>query len=424
MRALPRPTRRDDRRVVAGVAAGLGDYLGLDPNLVRLAFAVLAFAGGLGVFAYLAAWTVMPAAAPAGHARSPRDSVDVVQAFALALVVVGGLLLARTAGLWLGDALVWPLVLAAFGLGLLWMRPPRDDGRLVAEWPWLERFPPSVAEAVAVVLGTRRGALARAFGGVALVAGGIALFLASAGSWEALRGGLLAGAVVAAGIALAIGPALLRLGRELVEERRERIRSEERADVAAHLHDSVLQTLALVQRRADDPREVVRLARRQERELRAWLLGGDAESAPPATSLGRALEAAAAEIEEEGGVPVEVVRVRDCPLDGMEPLLLASREAMLNAARHSGAPTVSVYLEVEPDRATVFVRDRGRGFEPASVPAGRGGIAAAIVGRMARRGGTATVRSAPGDGTEVELVLPRGSEAGGREPEPARPERV
>jgi signal transduction histidine kinase len=239
-----------------------------------------------------------------------------------------------------------------------------------------------------------------------------------------LRGGLFAGAVVASGIALAIGPALIRLGRELVEERRERIRSEERADVAAHLHDSVLQTLALVQRRADDPREVVRLARRQERELRAWLLGGDADSPPAATSLGRALEGVAAEVEDECGVPVEVVRVRDCPLDNLEPLLLASREAMLNAARHSGAPDVSVYLEVEPHRATVFVRDRGRGFDPASVPADRGGIAASIVGRMARRGGTAAIRSAPGDGTEVELVLPRGPEEGVSVPEPARPERA
>jgi signal transduction histidine kinase len=181
--------------------------------------------------------------------------------------------------------------------------------------------------------------------------------------------------------------------------------------VAAHLHDSVLQTLALVQRRADDPREVVRLARLQERELRAWLLAGG--TAPDAAngndSLGGALEEIAASVETERGVPVEVVRVRDCPVDGMEPLLLAAREAIVNASHHSGAPAVSLYLEVEPDRATIFVRDRGNGFDTETVPGDRGGITNSISGRMTRAGGQAEIRSTLGEGTEVELELPRKS---------------
>jgi signal transduction histidine kinase len=225
-------------------------------------------------------------------------------------------------------------------------------------------------------------------------------------SWRALRGALAAMFAVVIGIALLVGPAVLRLAHDLVAERRERIRADERAEVAAHLHDSVLQTLALVQRRAGEPREVVRLARMQERELRGWLLGGDAPAAAPASSLGAALEEVAAAVETEHGVPVEVVRVRDRALEGAEPLLAAAREAIVNAARHSGAPGVSVYLEVEPDRATVFVRDRGKGFDPDAVPTDRGGISHSIVGRMARAGGNAAVRSTVGDGTEVELVLP------------------
>ncbi|HYL51104.1 MAG TPA: ATP-binding protein, partial [Acidimicrobiia bacterium] len=190
--------------------------------------------------------------------------------------------------------------------------------------------------------------------------------------------------------------------------RRERIRADERAEVAAHLHDSVLQTLALVQRRANDPREVVRLARMQERELRSWLLaGGGPADTNGSASLGVALEEVAAAVEAERGVPVEVVRVRDCPFDGMEALVLAAREAIVNAAQHSGANSVSVYLEVEADEATIFVRDRGSGFELGGVPDDRGGIRNSIVGRMTRAGGHAAVRSTPGEGTDVELVLPR-----------------
>ncbi|HUI49696.1 MAG TPA: PspC domain-containing protein [Acidimicrobiia bacterium] len=399
-------TRPVEGRMVAGVAVGLADGLGLDANVVRCGFVVLAVASGLGVIVYGIAWLLMPSD-PEGSSRREPVGGDAVATCAFGAVVLGALLLVRALGLWPGDVVVWPLVASLVGLALLAMRT--GTGTATAElpdWALLRRLPPDAADAVAVLIGTRRGVLARIAAGIACVAVGLAAFVVSVDSWSALRGTLVASVAVVIGVALVVGPGVSRLVHALVEERRERIRADERADVAAHLHDSVLQTLALVQRRADDPREVVRLARMQERELRAWLLGGDAPDASAGSSLGAALEEVAASIESEQGIPVEVVRVRDCGIDGAEPLLAAAREAILNAARHSGASRVAVYLEVEPDQATIFVRDRGRGFDPAAVPADRGGISHSIVGRMTRVKGRATVRSTVNEGTEIELVLP------------------
>jgi signal transduction histidine kinase len=206
-------------------------------------------------------------------------------------------------------------------------------------------------------------------------------------------------------LALIFAPFWVRLARGLAVERAARIRSQERAEVAAHLHDSVLQTLALMQRRAGDPREVAALARRQERELRAWL-NGRREAGEATVAL--ALETAAAEVEESHGVPVEVVAVGDAPLDARaEALVAAAREALVNAAKFAGDGPVALYAEVAPERIEVFVRDRGPGFEPAAVPEDRRGLRESIVGRMERHGGRATVHTAPGAGTEIELVLER-----------------
>ena len=211
----------------------------------------------------------------------------------------------------------------------------------------------------------------------------------------------LIAAVVVLGVIFA--PWVLRLVRSLTEERSERIRSQERAEVAAHLHDSVLQTLALVQR-SDDPQQVAALARRQERELRAWLAGRPAPG--QAARLAPALEAAAAEVEENHGVPVEVVVVGDRELDpAVEAVVAAAREAMTNAAKFGGGSTVDVYAECTPAALQVFVRDRGPGFDPAAVPADRRGVRESIVGRMERHGGRARITSSPAGGTEVELVL-------------------
>ena len=209
--------------------------------------------------------------------------------------------------------------------------------------------------------------------------------------------------VVIVALALILAPFWLRLGRGLTEERAERIRTQERAEMAAHLHDSVLQTLALMQKRAADPREVAALARRQERELRAWLNGTRGERS---ASLAAALEAAVAEVEDAHGVPVDVVAVGDRPLDAAgEALVAAAREAVLNAVKFAPEAAISVYAEVRGDEVEVFVRDRGPGFELDAVPADRRGLRESVLGRMARHGGRAEIHTRPGEGTEVELVL-------------------
>jgi signal transduction histidine kinase len=210
-------------------------------------------------------------------------------------------------------------------------------------------------------------------------------------------------AVVLIAFTVILAPWWIRLVRGLAQERAERIRSQERAEVAAHLHDSVLQTLALVQKRADDPREVAALARRQERELRAWL--NNTRPSGTATLAG-ALETAAAEVEADHHVPIDVVTVGDGPLDDRATALVAAaREALVNASKFAGPEPISLYAEVENGRAEVFVRDRGPGFDPEEAAKDRRGVKDSIIGRMERHGGQATIHSTPGSGTEVELVM-------------------
>lgn len=180
--------------------------------------------------------------------------------------------------------------------------------------------------------------------------------------------------------------------------------------MASRIHDSVLQTLALIQRRADQPQRVVHLARAQERELRAWLFGGSAPGSMDgqATTLAAGIQVIQQEVEASHGITVEAVTVGDCDLDeGLNALLAAAREATVNAAKWSGADVVALFAEVEPGSVSLYVRDRGRGFDPQKVPADRKGLAESVHGRMARHRGTATVRSAPGEGTEVSLTMPR-----------------
>jgi signal transduction histidine kinase len=241
--------------------------------------------------------------------------------------------------------------------------------------------------------------------GAALVVAGGLVFLWLNDALAPARDVLLAVVVVLVALTLILAPWWLRLVRGLSVERAERIRSQERSEVAAHLHDSVLQTLALVQKRADDPRAVANLARRQERELRTWLAGGRPE---PGDSLARSLEAAAAEVEEIHGVPIDVVAVGDAPMDERAAALVAAaREALVNAAKFAGGAPVQLYAEFGSDRTEVFVRDRGPGFDVAGIPADRRGVRESIVGRMDRHGGRAVVHSSPGAGTEVELVMER-----------------
>ncbi len=220
---------------------------------------------------------------------------------------------------------------------------------------------------------------------------------------------------MAAALVLLLGPWWLRIARDLVLERQARARAEERADIAARVHDSVLQTLALIQRRAEDPQAVVQLARAQERELRSWLFEGRAPGDADVSSFAEGVRQIQRDVEARHGVPVEVVTVADCPLDEhLSALLAATREATVNAAKWSGAAVISVFAEVEPDKVNVAVRDRGKGFDPAAVPGDRKGVAESIRGRMSRHGGEATVQSAPGEGTKVTLTMPRRAR-----PEPA-----
>jgi signal transduction histidine kinase/phage shock protein PspC (stress-responsive transcriptional regulator) len=394
----PRLVRRREGKVIAGVAAGVADFLGIDRSLVRVAFVVLAVVSGLGVVLYVVGWVLLPSDEGSGRVRPPAEGGwDWVQAAALGAVVLGVVLLLEPLGVWFPEELAIPAALGAGGVALLLGRTRADP---IAEGA-------GRSELLATVVGRGRGAIARVVIGAVLVVSGIGAFLATSDAFDAVRQGVVATLVIAGGLGLIFGPWLWRLAGALSDERRERIRSEERADMAAHLHDSVLQTLAMIQRQADEPRTVTTLARRQERELRGWLF----DQAPPAAGddLGAALEGAAAEVESQYDVAVEVVRVGgDCALDDrLRVLVLACREALVNAARHSGVPQVSLYLEVEPERVTVFVRDRGAGFERDGIAADRRGITESIEGRMRRAGGKAVLRSQPGKGTEVELTIPR-----------------
>jgi signal transduction histidine kinase len=236
-------------------------------------------------------------------------------------------------------------------------------------------------------------------------AGLLALGLVVVGTQDTLSGtvrvGVFAAAVSIVGVALLVGPRIAALARAAAEERRQRIRSEEREAMAAHLHDSVLQTLALIQRNADDPRRTASLARQQEHELREWLFGGGVSAAP---TFAAALAAMARDVETRHDVRVEVVTVGDAPLDdALQAVVAAAREACVNAAIHSGDPGVSLYAEVEDRGVEVFVRDRGRGFDPGADRGGRRGITQSIVGRLERIGGTAEIVSSPGHGAEVRL---------------------
>jgi signal transduction histidine kinase len=394
-RAAPPTIRRDpQRRLIAGVCAGIARYFRIDPLWVRVAFVAASAAGGFGVVVYLLGWALMPADAGVEPARRPwtgrRASIEVGAGAGLLLLSL--LLALRASGIWTSDAIVWPLVLVGAGAALLW-RQSLSDRPETAPPPSALRTPPS---------GTR---VSRTGLGVALVIAAGIVFLQATGSLSAARDVVLAVLVVAVGLSVIFAPLIARLVRSLSAERAERIRSQERAEMAAHLHDSVLQTLALVQKRAGDPREVAALTRRQERELRSWLSGRGAATRD-GRMLASALELAADEIEREHGVPIDVVAVGDAPLDEeREAAVAAAREAMLNAAKFGGGSPVDVYAEAGDERVQIFVRDRGPGFDPAAIPQDRRGVRESIVGRMERHGGRAAIRSPEGGGTEVELVL-------------------
>ncbi len=392
--------RHPEGRLVAGVAMGLSQHLRIPVIMVRLGFLALALVGGLGALLYAAYWAAVPITPERAAEPRPRDTVQLV---AFGCLAIGIQLIALMTGFGgLRDAFGWLLALIAVGAGIIWHQAdpelrqqwsavvpgmPRLAGRFGGQHSFVVRL--GVA-AVLVLVGS--------FGMVAVFAP-----MANAG-WSALLNGLLFTLIALGGLMVVLGPLVWGMVGALRAEREAVIRERERAEVAAMVHDEVLHTLALIQRSSSDQRTVSRLARSQERVLRNWLYRSTGSSAD---RLGAALEAASAEVENEFSITVDTVLVGDCPVDQhVAALVAAAREALVNAAKHAGAPTVSLYAEVEPGQLSVFVRDRGAGFDLSQVDGDRHGVRGSIIGRMARHGGHAEVRTSPGAGCEVRLVLP------------------
>jgi signal transduction histidine kinase/phage shock protein PspC (stress-responsive transcriptional regulator) len=401
----PGPLRRSrDDRLIGGVAGGVAGRLGIDPTVVRIGFVLGALASGFGISVYVLGWLLLPAEGDDSSiaSRALHDFRGIALALAVVPAVVVVLVLASALGAgWLGSWL-GALGIGGAGLVLVWRNVGDHERDVVV------RLARPLSRLGITGTGTWRGVLVRVVVGLAVVGGGTVLLLLHSNR-AVLRplGGVL---LVVAGAVVIFGPWWLHVVRDLFAERQARALAEERAELSARVHDSVLQTLALIQRRADDPQQVVKLARAQERELRSWLFDRHAPSAGDAgaSTVAEAVSLLEREVEERYDLSVESVVVGDCPLDDhLLALVDAGREATVNAAKWSGSQTVSVFAEVEPSEVSMFVRDRGVGFDPDGVASDRRGLTESIHGRMARHGGTADVRSSPGGGTEVVLRMPR-----------------
>ncbi len=395
--------RHRDGRVVGGVASGLAAHLGVNVLWVRAAFALLAACEGAGLVAYAMLW-VFVAQETASASQERPSQKERQQAFGL---IALGISLAVAVGSLTGVISTWiavPTGVAIVGAAVVWREADAAQRRR-----WVD------GARLGMIGGGGWTAVTRVLTGAVLVAVGIGVVLLRSTSFGQLQVALAAVLATLIGVAVLTVPWWLRLVRDLGEERHARIRTEERAEIAAHLHDSVLQTLALIQKQPEASREVLRLARGQERQLRGWLYGPDGYGAPRdgvpgPTTLSQAIAEACGEIEDTFAIAVRPVVVGDCPMDkDLAALVQATREAGVNAAKHSGVPEVSVYAEVEPDSVTVFVRDRGKGFDPDAVSADRHGLADSVRGRMERHGGSVKLRTTIGEGTEVQLAMPRAS---------------
>jgi signal transduction histidine kinase/phage shock protein PspC (stress-responsive transcriptional regulator) len=408
--AFRRATRDTEAPIVGGVAAGLARHLAWPVIWVRVGFVVATALSGLGIALYAGWWLLLPAdsqfttgtpgaesATRGGRRPGVRRRIgDVGPLIVLGCLGFGAVLLVQAT---LGQgAVFWAVLIGLVGVALLWRQA---DEAQRERWFTQGRMDP-----VRIIFGSGGWAsYARVFVGAGLVVAALFILGLDGGSLQEARLALLAGGLGVVGLLFVVGPWVFRLSSDLSAERAERIRTQERADVAAHLHDSVLQTLALIQKNADDGATVARLARAQERDLRSWLYAGEAIDD---RSVASALRGAAAEVEDAHGVSVEVVAVGDCPMhETLRPIVAAAREAITNAAKHAGTGHVDVYAEIGDHEVSVFVRDRGVGFDPDAVPEDRLGVRHSIVDRLGRHGGTAEVRSTPGEGTEIRLRLPR-----------------
>ena len=407
----PRATRVADGAILGGVCTGLARHLGWPVLVIRIGFVGLLVVQFFGAIAYGALWLLLPPeqeeSAPGLEAASrtgmrtatkPARRVDWGTLLALGALATGLLWLVQFTGWGISGWLFWPVVFACAGAALVWRQADSSQQRrttsATGRRSWLEPF-------------VARGgwpAVLRVVVGLGLVGAAFGMVIAQQNLIKQLPEVTSMTVLALAGLAVVLAPWLYRSRTALSEARAEKVRADARADMAAHLHDSVLQTLALIQRQADDPKAVQQLARRQERELRGWLYGEQHED----TTLKAALTTAAAEVEDERGIPIEVVAVGDCELtESLVALVRAAREALVNAAKHSGASKIDVYAEVDEDTVEVFVRDRGAGFDLDGVDDDRLGVKRSIIDRMSRHGGSARIRTAPGEGTEVRLEINR-----------------
>jgi len=401
-----RPFRRSiDDSVLGGVCAGLAARLAVKTTAVRVAAVVSIFLGGVGILAYMATWVLVPAAGEkesiASRVVTDRRELQIVLALSSALFAV--LLVTRSLGVSDLGIPTLTLLLGAVGALIVWR------GASAAEATRLRERLNAAPGAAGASSNWRRMAV-RTGVGMLLILVGVGE-LSRTGSFSGAALGVLVGTVLfVGGFLVLFAPWWIRTLRDLSTERRERVRAQERADMAAHVHDSVLQTLSLIQKAAGDPREVVRLARSEERELRYWLFDPErlGRHGQRPESLVEAVAVIEQEVEDSYGVGVELIIVGDCPMDdGVAALVGACHAATVNAAKWSGCEQVAVFIEVERTTVSAYVRDVGIGFEPALVPDDRQGIACSMVERMERVGGSVIVQSAPGAGTEVELKLPR-----------------
>lgn len=380
--------RRSEDRLIAGICGGLSASTGIAVVYVRAAFITLSFVWGLGVILYAAAWAStidLPSVEEAGI--GPVGPAARTTHLGAGMILLAGLIMVRAIGIWPGDGLFWPASAIVFGSAFLLDQRGIDSRDFLASL-----VDPGDSS-------MRR----RSIVGVVLLVAGLAIFGTSA--VPQLGTTLLAVVITGVGLSVLFGPWIWRLANDLGAERSERVRQEERAEMAAHLHDSVLQTLALIQR-TDDPKRMLTLARHQERELRRWLY----DRAPDAGtgSLSVLLQSTVDRLEADFDIPIDLV-VAGGELEGdlVGPLVSATGEAIANAAKHSGAAKVSVYAEVSVDSVDVWVADQGKGFDTATIGSDRRGIADSIIGRMRRHGGSATITSEPGEGTEIHLHFER-----------------
>ncbi|WP_454851855.1 ATP-binding protein [Promicromonospora soli] len=422
-------------RWVAGVAAGLAAHTGLPVWLVRIGFIVLSMFAGGGIVVYIFWWVTIPAGVPTladdavpterrrlaprltTDARADAGAADRTTSLVDRVRLSGPVSRLAVRDIWIGVVLLSSAALmiairADWDPVASWVLPALIGlGGVALAWSQIE-----ATERDRWVGGTGNGlrsrtALLRLAGGVVLTMLGVLMLVGQEADLSVMAPAAIASVAMVAGVVLVSLPWWFRLVRQLGDERAAHAREAERADIAAHLHDSVLQTLALIRAKASDPEAVSRMARAQERELRGWLYDDRQE---PGTSVAAELKELVAEIEDAvAPLTVETVVVGDCPpTETTSALLQAAREALLNAFKH-GKPPVSVYLEVTDAVAEVFVRDRGDGFDLDEIAQDRFGVRESILGRVRRRGGTAEVVSRPGWGTEVRLRMPLDKPANG-----------